>query len=61
MMYLRPSQKIQMWKSNSTRDLTGKDIVKSAFRSERQQVSDMLNSVSKQEAPNFCAGTASQT
>ena len=37
----------------NTRDPTGKDTVKSAFRSERRQVSDMLSSVSKQEAPNF--------
>ena len=38
---------------NGTRDLTGKDLVKSAFRSERRQVSDTLKSVSKLEAPNF--------
>ena len=37
----------------TTRDLTGKDTVKSAFRSERRQVSDTLKSVSKLEAPNF--------
>ena len=49
-------QRFEFWRQiqgHITRDLTGKDTVKSAFRSERRQVSDMLKSVSKQEAPNF--------